>query len=206
MPPVRSSAKQAMHASFRTVLLRKPLDRITVRDVVEGCGLTRNTFYYHYEDIYDLFNEYLDTQMHEAWQALPEDSPWDMALPRLLDCVCAPPQVGRHVFFSRRREVLLQYIRKVVNAIIERYLGQEQIAPSAEDRELICGACCHALYGMIGAALEGPDPLALQSDLRRLTGCFEGAVRSALRYCAAEPRKEETETVGPPNETKGAKP
>ena len=57
---MKASTKQTIQASFRTLLMAKSLDKITVRDIVEDCGLTRNTFYYHYEDIYDLFDDYLD--------------------------------------------------------------------------------------------------------------------------------------------------
>ena len=33
------------------------LDKITVRDIVEECEINRNTFYYHYSDIYDLLDD-----------------------------------------------------------------------------------------------------------------------------------------------------
>lgn len=36
--------KRAITESFRALLAVKPLDKITVRDIVEDCGLTRNTF------------------------------------------------------------------------------------------------------------------------------------------------------------------
>ena len=205
---MRSSAKQAMHQSFRTMLKAKPLDRITVRDVVEDCGLTRNTFYYYYEDIYDLFSEYLDTQMREAWQALPEDGPWDEALARLLDCVCETPQMARHVFLSRRREVMLQYLNRAVASILGRYLAQERVQPSEKDLNLICETCSRALCGMMESWLTAPDAPALQTEMKRLTNCFAGAVRGALQYCAANLRGEDDgepdKNTKSPSDAKGA--
>lgn len=205
---MRSSAKQAMHQSFRTMLKAKPLDRITVRDVVEDCGLTRNTFYYYYEDIYDLFNEYLDAQMREAWQALPENGPWDAALARLLGCVCETPQMARHVFLSRRREVMLQYLRRAVASLLGRQLAQERDRPSEKDLDLICETCSRALCGMMESWLTAPDAPVLQTEMKRLTNCFAGAVRGALQYCAANPRGEDDgETDGNPGfptDAKGA--
>lgn len=41
--------KRYIQEAFRMLLEEKPMDRITVRDIVEECGLTRNTFYYHYD-------------------------------------------------------------------------------------------------------------------------------------------------------------
>ncbi len=32
----------------------KPMDKITVKDLVEICGVNRQTFYYHFDDVYDL--------------------------------------------------------------------------------------------------------------------------------------------------------
>ena len=81
---MKASTKQTIQASFRTLLMAKSLDKITVRDIVEDCGLTRNTFYYHYEDIYDLFDDYLDEQLRDATQTLPPDSAWDAVLFKLL--------------------------------------------------------------------------------------------------------------------------
>lgn len=178
-----------MQASLRSLLQKKPIDRIAVREIVADCGLTRNTFYYYYADIYDLLDEYLNAQMRLAWQSLPEGSPWEAVLVRLLDSLCDTPQTGRHIFFSRKRAVMLQYLHKAVRAIAERYLAQEQpeAAPSEADRELICAACSYALYGMIETWLNRPDADALQTGLTRLTGCFSGTIREALRYCAANP-------------------
>ena len=42
--------KAIMHA-FLELLNNYPLDKITVKDIVIVCGISRNTFYYHYQDI-----------------------------------------------------------------------------------------------------------------------------------------------------------
>ena len=46
--------KKAIRASFIKLLNEKPLTQITVRDIVEDCGVNRNTFYCHFNDIYTL--------------------------------------------------------------------------------------------------------------------------------------------------------
>ena len=33
------------------------MDKITVKDIVETCGINRNTFYYYYKDVYDLIDD-----------------------------------------------------------------------------------------------------------------------------------------------------
>ena len=46
--------KRALEASLKNLLLKKPLEKITINDITEDCGINRMTFYYHFKDIYDL--------------------------------------------------------------------------------------------------------------------------------------------------------
>ena len=46
--------KEALEASLKKFLLKKPLDKITINDLTTDCGISRMTFYYHFKDIYDL--------------------------------------------------------------------------------------------------------------------------------------------------------
>lgn len=46
--------KKAIKDTFISLLKEKSFNQITVKDIVDECGVNRNTFYYHYEDINDL--------------------------------------------------------------------------------------------------------------------------------------------------------
>ena len=46
--------KIAMAQSLKRMLLIKDLDKITISDITNDCGINRQTFYYHFKDIYDL--------------------------------------------------------------------------------------------------------------------------------------------------------
>jgi len=46
--------KRAMAASLKSLMQQKPLEKISVREIMEGCGMKRQNFYYHFEDVYDL--------------------------------------------------------------------------------------------------------------------------------------------------------
>ncbi len=41
--------KQAIETAFLQLLNEKPLNKISVRDIVEKCGINRNSFYYHFQ-------------------------------------------------------------------------------------------------------------------------------------------------------------
>ena len=49
-----STTKESLGAALKQMLTVKPIDKITVKDLVEICGVNRQTFYYHFDDVYDL--------------------------------------------------------------------------------------------------------------------------------------------------------
>lgn len=63
--------KKAIEASFLKLLNERPLSKITVKDVVTDCGINRNSFCYHFEDIPAL----MKSIMNEAFDELIEQQP-----------------------------------------------------------------------------------------------------------------------------------
>ena len=49
--------KKAIKNSFLKLLNDRPLNQVTVKAIVEDCGINRNTFYYHFTDIPSLATE-----------------------------------------------------------------------------------------------------------------------------------------------------
>lgn len=53
--------EQKMEAALVTLLSQRPLDKITVTDLVKEAKINKGTFYLHYEDIYAFY----DAQLHK---------------------------------------------------------------------------------------------------------------------------------------------
>ncbi|MDO4481136.1 MAG: TetR/AcrR family transcriptional regulator C-terminal domain-containing protein [Bacillota bacterium] len=45
--------KRQLTESLKKLMALKPLNKISIREICECCGVNRQTFYYHFEDIYD---------------------------------------------------------------------------------------------------------------------------------------------------------
>ena len=58
--------KKAIVESFISLLNQKPLDKITVKEIVDDCGINRNTFYYHFEDIRALLAFVIDAEVERV--------------------------------------------------------------------------------------------------------------------------------------------
>lgn len=76
---VAQTTKRALEASLKKLLLRKPLNKITISDITEDCGVNRMTFYYHFKDIYDLVDWILMEDAAEALEGLQDFETWSGA-------------------------------------------------------------------------------------------------------------------------------
>ena len=58
--------QRAIAESLIKLLNERPLDKITIKDIVEDCGINRNTFYYHFEDIPSLVKQILNAEAEKV--------------------------------------------------------------------------------------------------------------------------------------------
>ena len=49
------NAKDSIAQAAKSLVMKKGVKRLTVKDIVEECHITRQAFYYHFEDIPALF-------------------------------------------------------------------------------------------------------------------------------------------------------
>ena len=69
--------KQAIETAFLQLLNEKPLNKISVRDIVEKCGINRNSFYYHFQDIPSLIAEIITSYTDQLIEEYPTISTLD---------------------------------------------------------------------------------------------------------------------------------
>ena len=77
--------EKAIKASFLKLLNERPLTKITVRDIVEDCGINRNSFYYHYRDIPALLEELITEQADNIMKKYPSISSLEEAFRAALE-------------------------------------------------------------------------------------------------------------------------
>lgn len=63
--PSPGITKKMIANAIKQLMQVKSFDKITVSDIVDACSLNRNSFYYHFEDKYDLVNWIFYTEMLE---------------------------------------------------------------------------------------------------------------------------------------------
>ena len=66
----RDATKYRLAQALRQCMRTSSIDDITVRQIVERCGLTRQTFYRNFTDKYDLVNWYFDKLLHQSFEQM----------------------------------------------------------------------------------------------------------------------------------------
>ena len=60
--------KYRLAESMKECMCHTPVDAITVRQITENCGLTRQTFYRNFMDKFDLINWYFDKLLIKSFE------------------------------------------------------------------------------------------------------------------------------------------
>ena len=60
--------KYRLAAAMKKCMERMPVEKVTVKEIVEECGTTRQTFYRYFLDKYDLINWYFDKILSESFE------------------------------------------------------------------------------------------------------------------------------------------
>ena len=176
--------KRAIIESFVSLLNLNPLDKITVKDIVEKCGINRNTFYYYYRDIYALLDDIFRTEIKRALEEDGEiEESWQEGFLRATAFVMENKRAVYHVYHSMNREYLEHYLYQVTGNLMLRFVRKqaEGMPVKEEDIRLIADFYKCALVGMsLGWLEEGMkrDPEVI---VRRMGVLLEGNIQAMLQ-------------------------
>lgn len=81
------SMKMQLASALVKRLRDTALDRITVTEISADCGVNRQTFYYHFNDIYDLLSWYCRTEMEQRTRISDESVTWKESMLIMLDYI-----------------------------------------------------------------------------------------------------------------------
>lgn len=173
--------KNALSGALKQLLQTKTLGDITVGELAQTAGVSRKTFYYHFQDIYDLLEWTLGEDKQLLLTELDLDN-WDEALERITRYLDANRSLILNAYHSLSRTAVERALTALllprVDQLLTRESGYDRL--SAEDAGLL-----RSLYtlGVVGILLRWIDD-GLQLDrlpsLQKLQIFFHGALRGCI--------------------------
>lgn len=171
-------SRKLINAALADLLQEKPLDKITVTDVVNRAEINRGTFYAHYTDIPDVINHVIQKTFSRIQAALSESNQPLKDIPKALCC--------------RIQEILeedLDFYRKIMGSsasslmqeqlvrIVLEYLSQREAECGFGDHEqymLVMRFCAGGLSNLYRDWLSGTLSFSLDELTRRAEDLLNG--------------------------------
>lgn len=113
-----NTTKLALEASLKELLRTKPIDRITINDLTEHCGISRMTFYYHFKDIYDLVEWACVEDGKRALQGKKTYDTWLEGIAQIFEAVLENKPFIMNVYHAVAHEKVEQYLYKLTYELI----------------------------------------------------------------------------------------
>lgn len=142
--------KYALSNSLIQLLEQKPLSKITINDIAENCHINRMTFYYHFEDIYDLLEWTLEVDASKIIKGNKTYSTWQEGYLAILNTLKEKPEFSYNIYHSTNRELLEKYLYKLTfNLLIQVVKEQSKnFLIKDEDKDFIAHFYKYAFVGI----------------------------------------------------------
>jgi len=182
----RERTEKAIMDAFLALLNQYPLDKISVKDIVSACGVSRNTFYYHYQDIYDLLRATFASVVDHVLQ---EDvTTWQESLRSCTRFALENRRAVYHVYRSAYREDLERSLYRVSEERMDRLIRHLTAGMNISEEDIRCLTLFYKC-AVTGILLEWLNA-GMQGDVDRVISrmgvLLEGSLRLSLERVAEE--------------------
>lgn len=175
--------QQAMAHAVTELLRTKTLDKITIRDITDACGLTRNTFYYHFHDIYELLGWLFEEKSREIIKRYEADADWEGGLEEALQYLYENRQMMMHIHESISFDLLFRFINDVMYYHAEAILRRESKGQEFSEKAIHITALFY-MNAAVGDVLQwvaaGMDRTP-EHKAHVYNTMFQGTVKSVLK-------------------------
>lgn len=179
------NTKKALVSALKESMKHKPLSKVTVSEIITACGVNRKTFYYHFKDIYDLFQWMLEDEAVEVVKQFDLMTDYEEALQFTLQYVEKNAHILRGAYDSLGRDGLKQFFYSDFTGIIHTIVcGVEKETGCILDdgfRDFICKFYTEATAGMLCDLIKDESDEAKDNIIEYLTFLFRETLPDMIK-------------------------
>ena len=151
--------KRALATSLKKLLSQKELTKISIKDITDDCGVKRQTFYYHFADVYDLIewiytNEVIKPIIHDK----DTYEKWQEGFLSIFNYVLDNKDFVKNTYNSISRKYVNKFIYeqtdKLLKNVIDEEAEKESIKVQDEDKAFIATFYRYSFVGIIQNWIE----------------------------------------------------
>lgn len=183
-----SFTRRAIMESFWQLLDERPLNKISVKDIVEACGINRNTFYYHFRDIPDLIEAIVKEEADLVVREHARVDSMEQCLSIAVNFILRNRRAALHMFNSGNRDIYERYLMQTCDEVVKNYLNtafsDRRVSP--QDWEIIAKCYSWQCYGLFIDWLNDGLKEDIQPKLSRMCYLRQGVIEEMFDRCETE--------------------
>lgn len=177
-----SSTKEQLGAALKHLLEIKPIEKISVKDIAETCGVNRHTFYYHFDDVYDLLEWSFE---EDANRVLPKEivySNWRNDVLAFFQYLYDNKKFTLNIFNSPRRSYMLRFFRAHLEKCIRGFavIVSQNMNIDRADFEFVISFYANGIVGLISQWMDAGMVFPADFTQERLMAILESSVENLL--------------------------
>ncbi|MBG9988569.1 TetR/AcrR family transcriptional regulator C-terminal domain-containing protein [Aerococcaceae bacterium DSM 111176] len=149
----KGSTKHLIAETYFELAEKKPMDKISITELVKACDISRQAFYYHFEDINAVIEWVVQEGVDQALASSLEEVRSIDSLELFIERVYHFRQIINRLLDSDRRlemeEILIKAIRQLILAMVRQ--RSEEIQVPLNQLELLVN---YHTYGVVGVLVE----------------------------------------------------
>ncbi len=178
--------QKVLMMKFEEMLKEMSFDKITVTELVRRSHISPNTFYYHYENIYDLLDTWISQTFEEVLKDTDNGAGSAAKLKKILLYCQEHSSIIYNIFYSLSREQLERYVilptDEAIIADIRKRLAGRNI--SEEKIKDMANFCHYTFVGFFVKFLWDNMKVDVERHVNQLQTMLGIFVDSAIRHFA----------------------
>lgn len=175
--------KQAIRNSFIKLLNERPVNQITIKDIVEDCGINRNSFYYHYQDLPSMIEEIVLDEINVIIRQNPTIDSLEQCLNVATSFALENKRAAMHLYHSSNRDLFEQYLWRVSEYAVRTYIttALAEYSVRESDIEIIIRVNKWECFGAVMDWLSGGMKDNIQAVYSRIGQLKRGTLEEIIR-------------------------
>lgn len=175
--------KKELANSLKQLMSIKTLDKITIKDITTDCGVNRQTFYYHFQDIYDLLDWIYKTEAVDGISEYKTYKTWQKGFLMIFQyiiknkefCINSLHSIGRDSLDSFLYKTTFDLLMGVINEISE---GMKVLE---DDKKFIANFYTYAFVTLVIMWMKNGMKESPEIIIKKLNTLIEGEIEKALK-------------------------
>ena len=178
-----SRTRNAIMDSCVQLLEERPISKITVKDVVEECGINRNTFYYHFQDLPTLIETIVQEEADQLIQKYATVSSLKECLEIAVEFTLKYRSAAMNIYNSGNRDIFERCLLKICEHAVTKYVEavDSEAQVREEDKQIIIQSYKCECFGHIVNWMNEGMKEDFPKYFHRLGELREGMTREMFR-------------------------